>query len=176
MVLKNKFNSLRKDRGFTIVELLIVIVVIAILAAIVIVAYGGITARANLQKTVTNATAARDVAEAFNAENGKYPSLTTDFATGSLSTHLPTGVTIVKGPAGALTSGVFTSGQWTTAGNPLNAGIAQTTVAFSALSAAPNTGGVITYWDTTTAALGVASQYVYVGSASATSTFITPAS
>lgn len=36
-----------KTRGFTIVELLIVIVVIGILAAIVIVAYQGVTNRAN---------------------------------------------------------------------------------------------------------------------------------
>ncbi len=36
-----------KQKGFTIVELLVVIVVIAILAAITIVAYGGISGRAN---------------------------------------------------------------------------------------------------------------------------------
>lgn len=39
-----------KQRGFTIVELLIVIVVIAILAAISVVAYTGIQARANTSK------------------------------------------------------------------------------------------------------------------------------
>ena len=42
----NNINSLRKDRGFTIVELLIVIVVIAILAAITIDDYNGIQNRA----------------------------------------------------------------------------------------------------------------------------------
>lgn len=40
----------RKYRGFTIVELLIVIVIIGILATIVIVAYNGITDRANHAK------------------------------------------------------------------------------------------------------------------------------
>ena len=42
------FNNIKtKAQGFTIVELLIVVVVIAILAAITIVSYNGITARAN---------------------------------------------------------------------------------------------------------------------------------
>ncbi|RYX79149.1 prepilin-type N-terminal cleavage/methylation domain-containing protein [bacterium] len=40
-------KQLKDQKGFTIVELLIVIVVIGILAAIVIVAYQGVTARAN---------------------------------------------------------------------------------------------------------------------------------
>ncbi|RYX79148.1 prepilin-type N-terminal cleavage/methylation domain-containing protein [bacterium] len=43
----NNINTYRNQKGFTIVELLIVIVVIGILAAIVIVAYQGVTARAN---------------------------------------------------------------------------------------------------------------------------------
>ncbi|MFA5172749.1 MAG: prepilin-type N-terminal cleavage/methylation domain-containing protein, partial [Sulfuriferula sp.] len=68
----SKINN-RKESGFTIVELLIVIVVIGILAAITIVAYSGITSRAKNEKARTNATAARDVAEAYNADNGRYP-------------------------------------------------------------------------------------------------------
>ena len=42
-----------QNRGFTIVELLIVIVVIAVLAAISIVAYNGISARANAAATMS---------------------------------------------------------------------------------------------------------------------------
>ena len=43
-------NTWAKQKGFTIVELLIVIVVIAILAAITIVAYNGIQTRARNSK------------------------------------------------------------------------------------------------------------------------------
>lgn len=43
-----------KQKGFTIVELLIVIVVIGILAAITIVAYNGIQSRANVQRANTD--------------------------------------------------------------------------------------------------------------------------
>lgn len=47
MVGETYFNVIKKRDGFTIVELLIVIVVIGILAAITIVAYNGIQNRAN---------------------------------------------------------------------------------------------------------------------------------
>ena len=61
-----------KARGFTIVELLIVIVVIAILAAITIVAYNGIQNRA---KTSSGQAAANSLVkkfEALNAIKGAY--------------------------------------------------------------------------------------------------------
>ncbi len=49
-------NIKNKNQGFTIVELLIVVVVIAILAAITIVSYNGITARANTSSAQSLAT------------------------------------------------------------------------------------------------------------------------
>lgn len=64
----------RKQTGFTIVELLIVIVVIAILAAITIVAYNGITQRANAsaaQSAVSQAMKKLAVYAVDNAES--YP-------------------------------------------------------------------------------------------------------
>ena len=58
-------------RGFTIVELLIVIVVIAILAAITIVAYNGIQARAKLTQQTAQIDKIGKAIQLWQAENGK---------------------------------------------------------------------------------------------------------
>lgn len=62
-----------KQFGFTIVELLIVIVVIAILAAIVIVAYNGIQTRAKDTRKQSDIKQVQKLVEAYNAEHGEYP-------------------------------------------------------------------------------------------------------
>ncbi len=68
-------EAMRKSRsGFTIVELLIVIVVIAILAAISIVAYSGIQQRANNTRIISAANQVVKVVSAYIATNGNYPS------------------------------------------------------------------------------------------------------
>ena len=61
------------QRGFTIVELLIVIVVIAILAAISIVAYNGIQSRAKNTKTINATSAWIKGLKLYEAEKGAYP-------------------------------------------------------------------------------------------------------
>lgn len=66
-----------KHKGFTIVELLIVIVVIAILAAITIVAFNGVQSRAENSKTVNAITAYAKVFSLYAVDNGVYPSTTT---------------------------------------------------------------------------------------------------
>ena len=63
----------RKQTGFTIVELLIVIVVIAILAAITIVAYNGIQARATYSAYQSDITAINKAILLYYADNGAYP-------------------------------------------------------------------------------------------------------
>lgn len=63
----------RKQSGFTIVELLIVIVVIGILAAITIVAYNGIQSRARDNRRNSDSTAIRKALELYKIDNGTYP-------------------------------------------------------------------------------------------------------
>lgn len=59
--------------GFTIVELLIVIVVIAILAAISIVAYTGVQDRAHASKAASSIDAYVKILEMYKADHGVYP-------------------------------------------------------------------------------------------------------
>jgi len=68
--------KLRKSEGFTIVELLIVVVVIAILAAITIVSYNGITNKANSSAAASMAATLQKKAELYASSedgNGSYP-------------------------------------------------------------------------------------------------------
>ena len=69
---KRKLNG----RGFTLVELLIVIVVIGILALIVITTYSGIQAKARNAKRQTDIQSLQTQVEAFFSQNSYYPSLT----------------------------------------------------------------------------------------------------
>lgn len=69
----NSQNGWGSRHGFTIVELLIAIVVIAILAAISVVAYTGIQARAENTKTIHAVAALARSMTALVAEKGAYP-------------------------------------------------------------------------------------------------------
>lgn len=64
-----------KQQGFTIVELLIVIVVIGILAALVITTFTGIQRRARDTERQTDIKAVHSQLEAYYAQNGFYPAL-----------------------------------------------------------------------------------------------------
>ena len=70
----------RKQYGFTIVELLIVIVVIAVLAAVTVVAYTGISDRAAASKKLSIASQYAKMLEMYKLDNGSYPSSVADNA------------------------------------------------------------------------------------------------
>ena len=65
----------RKQDGFTIVELLIVIVIIGILATLVIVTFTGIQQRARNTKRQTDINAIASHVEAYFANSAQYPTL-----------------------------------------------------------------------------------------------------
>lgn len=65
----------RKQQGFTIVELLIVIVVIGILAALVVTTFTGIQQKARDTERQTDIKAIHGQLEAYYAQNGSYPAL-----------------------------------------------------------------------------------------------------
>ena len=131
---------MQSERGFTIVELLIVIVVIGILAAIIIVAYIGVTNKANQAAAKGNAEGVQKVAEAYNADNGSYATAA-NLATYNSTSRLPTGVSIDS--TVALTS---TAGNGKTIVYQANAG---------------GTGACIGYWDAVSNAIA----WVYAGAA-----------
>jgi len=80
--------SLKNKKGFTIVELLIVIVVIGILATLVIVTFTGIQQKGRNTQRQTDINAVDSHVEAFNAQYGFYPTQA-DLATASfVSTYL----------------------------------------------------------------------------------------
>jgi prepilin-type N-terminal cleavage/methylation domain-containing protein len=63
----------QKQTGFTIVELLIVIVVIGVLAAITVVAYNGVQQRAQNTQRITAAKDWQKIITGYTSTNGKYP-------------------------------------------------------------------------------------------------------
>ncbi len=137
-------TTLNKSRGFTIVELLIVIVIIAILAAITIVAYNGITNRAKTSKAQSTASNIVKKFEAYNAEIGNYPANYAAFGTDATRTYYV-----------APSDAVYTTAAATLASAPSD----EKTIAIATCTA----GIRIAYWKYDATA-GV--QYMYLGGAS----------
>lgn len=132
MTLSN-IKKFKEERGFTIVELLIVIVIIAILAAIVIVAYNGITNRAKTSKALSAAQAVQQKAEAYNAEKGYYPLAGTDFGTDATKSYYVTGVTF-----------------GTVSASQANENVIEMAPCPTGATGTQATGNTVKYWDYTT--------------------------
>ena len=64
---------MRKAYGFTVVELLIVIIVIAILAAIAITTYSGIQRRSRDVARQSDVTTIQKALELYRMDNGRFP-------------------------------------------------------------------------------------------------------
>ena len=163
MILNNIKNKQHND-GFTIVELLVVIVVIGILAAITIVSYLGITAKANTSKAESDANSVLSVADVYYAEKNYYPAQSTtvamttaDWKTSAYApttAKIPSGLNIIR-IAVTATSGLDS-------------------ISVECLTTCTNTTGLrIGYWDFSLAT--PAKAYIYAGAATSGGTFVFPA-
>jgi len=81
------------ERGFTLVELLIVIVILGILAGIVVFAVGNLTSSAKTNACSTEKSTIITADEAYKAQNGSYTDTAGLVAAGLLKTT-PAGYTI----------------------------------------------------------------------------------
>ena len=132
-----------KQQGFTIVELLIVIVVIAILAAITIVAYNGVQNRAKTTSAQSAANSVIKKAELYNTEKSYYPSkISALTGAAQTDTYLLTGVftsdTSLDLSAAPSTPNTVAYRACIAGSTPLNQ---------AAIGATAATGGIVTYWD-----------------------------
>jgi len=149
-------KTTKADNGFTIVELLIVIVVIGILAAITIVSYNGVQNRARATANQATAQEVQNKAEIYAADtgNGIYPSSGTVFEgftdTAALSPATKTALSPTA-PSATNASGVN----------------------YAPCPATNPTGAKIGYWDTSLSTAAIA--YLYAGNATSASTCGTPA-
>lgn len=132
MSLANIKQSTAKS-GFTIVELLIVVVVIAILAAITIVSYNGITNRANASAAKSTAATWQKKLELYNAEATGYPFVLADINASGKSYQIDGGSLVQATPTKE-------NGKSKVMVKPCGASAAAT-------SLATTTGAEITYWD-----------------------------
>jgi len=140
------------QKGFTIVELLVVIVVIGILAAITMVSYSGVTTKASTTAAQSNASSVKSVIETFYADNGTSAgngSWPADAA--AVNTYSGTATALAKLPSSiTLSAGTVA----------LTAANGKTTVTYRPLATAAN-GGCIAYFNFGTSTLN----FFYVGAA-----------
>jgi prepilin-type N-terminal cleavage/methylation domain-containing protein len=104
----------KRQSGFTIVELLIVIVVIGILATLVIVTFTGIQQKARDSQRQTDVSAIASQVEAFYAQYGYYPTLA-DLQSGTfVSTYLKglKADALVSPKAGTLAAAATSGPSW----------------------------------------------------------------
>lgn len=71
-------KNLKNEKGFTLIELIIVIAIIAIISAILAPSFARMTARSRLKADISSARELTREAALYNADKGTYPSSVND--------------------------------------------------------------------------------------------------
>ena len=115
-------NLLKQQKGFTLVELLVVVAIIGVLAAVAVPRFVDSTASANGAKVLADLQSLDSAIQQFSAANGALPTALTDlstyFASGTAPTP-PTGKVKIKSyesAAGAVAVYAITDGRATFGG------------------------------------------------------------
>ncbi len=114
----NSESAHRRDRGFTLVEILIAIVVVGILAAVAIVGINSLTKTGSDSACKASADAARASSAAYFANNSAYPT--------TIQAMLDGGEFVAPSDFTMTTPAKMTVGAWTLTLTPGSAGAAPT--------------------------------------------------
>lgn len=82
---KNGFNTLARNKGFTLVELLVVISIIAILSVVGITVFSGVQTSARDAKRKADIDAIYTALEIYYSVNGRYPEVNASCTSGTTS-------------------------------------------------------------------------------------------
>jgi len=131
-------------QGFTIVELLVVIVVIGILAAITIVSFSGVQSKAKTTVGISTLDQVRQKADIWNALIGSYPDLA-QLRTNSMN---PPNIDTAGGASGPIEARLSSSDVAIGATiDPVRADNGKTVYYAPCWDGTKLSGGTITYWN-----------------------------